>query len=164
MSVNGVNCKSTRDVEFIKRPRSRNCAFSLSLLRSLLRSYQKLEKNLELGSILLESRISRPKMADQPTRPPRPPPPASGARGRGRGRAAASAGPPSPQVRPGITPESALVEKTQSLQITQETKEMSTQETKEMSSGTPEDAATTKASSTSPAGAAAKKVCNKKFL
>ena len=41
---------------------------------------------------------------------------------------------------------------------------MSTQETKEMSSGTPEDAATTKASSTSPAGAAAKKVCNKKFL
>ena len=89
-------------------------------------------------------------MADRPTRPPRPPPPASGARGRGRGRAAAPAGQPSPQVRPGISPdpESALTEQTASLHIT-------TEETGD--SGTPE-AATTKVSSTSSPGAAAKKV------
>ena len=97
-------------------------------------------------------------MADRPTRPPRPPPPASGARGRGRGRAAApaGAGPPSPQVRPGISPESVLAEQTASLQITAE-------ETKEMSSGTPE-APTTGVSSTSPLGAAAKKVSVKTLL
>lgn len=85
-------------------------------------------------------------MADQPSRPPRPPPPASGARGRGRGRAAAPAGPPPPQVRPGISPESALAEQASTLSIAPEG-----------SSGTPEQA-TTKASSTSPEGAAAKKV------